>query len=169
MDGHELLGRQAGADVEVADGVGDRDDRGGPAHEEPVDVPERAEQVAVVVVARGKERAAKRARGDRSVDVGVDHVGVEEVDLLGAGDTGHRGCETRRDIEAARDTLPRDLALVERAMEPRRVLARVEREEARIDTTFAQRGQQLEQVLLGAADPLHLRQVEDSHRVSSSR
>ena len=55
------------------------------------------------------------------------------------------------------------------AMEPLRVPAGVERQEARIDAPLAQRRQELEQVLLRAADSLHLREMEHSQRASSSR
>ena len=64
---------------------------------------------------------------------------------------------------------PRHAALVERVVEPLCVAARVERENARVDAALAQRGQQREEVLLGAADALHLDQVQDLHRAGSLR
>ena len=82
-----------------------------------VDVAKRAEQVPVVVVARRDERDAQHMRGERAVGVGVDHVGVQQVGLLRPHALRDRRCEPRRDVETARDALPRDPALVERIVE----------------------------------------------------
>ena len=53
-------------------------------------------------------------------------------------------------------------------MEAIGIAARVEGDEARVDAALAQRGQQLQQVLLGATDPLHFRRVNDLHRARIS-
>jgi hypothetical protein len=79
VDRHELLRGQTGLDVEALHGVGDRDDPRGTVHRRAVDVAKRSQQVPVVVVARRDEGTVRQARRERSVDVGVDHVGVNEV------------------------------------------------------------------------------------------
>ena len=69
---------------EVADGVRDGDQPAGAARERAVDVAERPEQVAVVVVARRDERDARDARCDRAVDIAVHEVRVQQVGRLAA-------------------------------------------------------------------------------------
>jgi len=62
-----------------------------------------------------------------------------------------------------------DAAPVEVLVETREVgSGHVEAEKASVDAAVAQRGQQCEQVPLGAADPGELVQVEDLHRSKRS-
>ena len=77
---------------EAANGVGDRDQRPRAARERAVDVPERAEQVAVVVVAGRDGRTPEVAQaGDRAVHVRVDEMwSCSEVRLLRADGRGSR-------------------------------------------------------------------------------
>ena len=63
-----------------------------------------------------------------------------------------------------RDAPPWDAAVVERPVEALGVGACVEGEHPRIDAAVAECRQQREQMLLGAADALHLDQMENPHR-----
>ena len=93
----------------------------------------------------------------------MHHVRVQEVGTFLAHGRDERRGEACRHIAAARNASPGHRALVERPVKPLGVAAGVEREEARIDTALAQGRKQREQMLLGAADPLHLRRVQHLH------
>jgi hypothetical protein len=93
----------------------------------------------------------------------VDHVRVQERGSQTANRAQHVARQSRARVGAAAHALPRDVARLERVVEAARVLACIEREELRVDPALSQRGQQGEQVLLRAADPLHLDHVQDLH------
>ena len=85
----------------------------------------------------------------------MHHVGVQQVGPLGAhGLRRPRLRAAARRRARSRDAPPRNAAVVERAVEALGVAARVERENAGVDAALAQRGQERQQVLLGAADAL---------------
>jgi hypothetical protein len=164
-DRDELARIVAGALEEDADRVRDRDDPARAAGECPVHVAERAEQVAVVVVARGDEGRARRGGRDRAVDVGMDEVRVQEVGPLGAHGQDHVPRQPRGHVEAAADAPVRHLERVEALVEAVRVRpGDVEAEDARVDAASAEGGEQGEEVVLRAAHAGELVQVEDLHR-----
>jgi hypothetical protein len=161
-DRDELLGIVARRLEKAAHGIGDRDQPPGAAGEEPVDVPERPEQVAVVVVAGRDERDAERRGGDRSVHVSVDEMSVQHIGSLPPYRPDHVGRQPGADIGSAADLPGRHVA--ELRIQTRGVGAGdVEAQEARVDATFAQRGQESEQVAFGAPYARHLVHVEDLH------
>ena len=164
VDRHELARVVPGSLEEAANRVGDRDQRPRAAREGAVDVAERAEQVAVVVVPRRDGRRSRREAGDRAVDVGVDEVRVQKVGPLRADGADHVARHPGADVEAAADAAVGDVQLVELVVEALRVAALdVEAEEARVDAGGAQGGQEREQVALRAADALQLVHVEHLH------
>ena len=154
----QLRRRQAGADVERAHGLRDRDrSRRTPLHQRAVDVAKRPEQVAVVVVARRDERHAQRVRGERPVDVargpcacargrGRSLRTVRVTAAASRGETsrphGTRVHGTPRSSSASwnRSASPPASSERKRASTPRSRSA----------------GSSVEQVLLGAADPCTL-------------
>ena len=83
-DRHELRRVVTGALEEGADRVRDRDQAPGRPREGAVDVAERPEQVAVVVVTGRDGRDPEQTRGRAAVDVGVDEMRVDEVGPLRA-------------------------------------------------------------------------------------
>ena len=154
-----------GALEEGADRVRDRDQAAGRPGEGAVDVAERPEQVAVVVVAGRDGRDPEQAGGRASVDVGVDEMRMNEVGPFRADRAINVARHSRTGVEAAPDGAVRDAQPVELLVEPREVgSGYVEAQEASVDAAPAQRGQQREQVPLGAADAGELVQVEDLHR-----
>ena len=141
-----------------------------PPREQPIDVAEGAEQVAVVVVARGDERDTRRsatrssrrcprARGgvwSRSGSAAAD--GSDDLD-------GH----ARVHVERAADVLERDARGGQLRVEASSIGARdVEPEEACVDPSFTQRRQERQEVPLGTADPGDLVDVQNPHEASSS-
>ena len=164
-DRHELRRVVTGALEEGTDRVRDRDQAPGRPGEGAVDVAERPEQVAVVVVPGRDGRDSEQTGGCAAVDVGVDEMRVDEVGPFRADRAMDVARHARTGVEAAPDGAVRDAQPVELLVETREVgSGNVEAEEASVDAALAQRGQQCEQVPLGAADPGELVQVEDLHR-----
>ncbi len=91
--------------------------------------------------------------------MGVHDVGVERANEARS--------EQRIDVARRFDADGRD---AKRAVEVRRVPRRVvEADEERLDPPLGERGQQREQMALGAADPAHAVHVRDSHRARTRR
>ena len=111
-----------GALEEVADGVGDRDQPSRASREAAVDVAERPEQVAVIVVPRRDDRDACQPRRNRPVHVRVDEVRVQEVGPLGAHGADHVASEARRGVEPAAHAPVRHAELVQPLVEDVRIL-----------------------------------------------
>ena len=83
--------------------IRDRDQAACRTREGAVDVAERAEQVAVVVVAGRDRRDPEQARCGAAVDVGVHEMGVDEVRLLRAHRADDVARHPRADVGAAVD------------------------------------------------------------------
>ncbi len=162
--GDELFAGKAGLLEKRSDRVRDGDDATGGSREEVVDVAERAEQVAVVVVPRGDERQPEGPRCHRSVDIPVDEVRVQQIGFRGSSGADHGERHAGIHVGAAADTREGDSTLLEHGIEAWRVTARnVEAEEARVDATLAQCRQQGEEMALRPADSGDLVQVQDLH------
>ena len=102
--------------------------------ERTVDVPERAEQVAVVVVARRDEGHAQRRRRDRAVDVAVDEVRMKHVGLCTADGTRDGDAQSSADVQRARDARERNSHVLEPSEETRRIaVLHLEPEEAGVE------------------------------------
>ena len=83
LSGEELsFSSETGADVELVHCVGDGDDPPNAVHKRAVNMAKRSQEVAVVVVSRRHEWDSQDVRCDRAVDVGVNHVRVEEIRCL---------------------------------------------------------------------------------------
>ena len=136
-----------------------------PLHERAVDVAKRAEQIAVVVVAGRDERqcAARARRSIRTRRHGpCACAGGRAVPSRTARD--ERRGEPRRHVVAARHASPRASPRSSSARWNRSASPPASSERKRASTpALAQRRQQREQMLLGAADPLHLGQVQHLH------
>ena len=158
-----------GLHEEPPHGVRDRDQPPRSAREGPVDVPERPEQVAIVVVARRDERHAEDARRDRAVDVRVHEMGVQQIRLLRPHGPHDVARHPRAEVRAAADVRRGHAELVEPRVELRRRPGHVEAEEARVDARRPQRGQQREEVVLGAADAAELVDVKNPQRARRER
>ncbi len=151
------------------DGVRDRDDPPSGACEDPVDVPERAEQIAVVVVARGHDGQSEERGGERTVDVCVHEVGVQQVGLLRAYRPDHVEGHPRVRVERAAHAPVGHAGRVQGSVEARRVAAgHLEPEEASIDPALAQGWKQRQQVPLRASDSVDLVQMKDAGHEASS-
>ena len=129
---------QTGANVERPNRIGDGDHLAHTAHEEAVDVAEGTEQVAVVVVTRREKRDAQRVGGDGAVNVGMNHVRVEQVGAFAAQGAEDACREQRRSIVTAANASPRDPAGSQRRVEALCVATCVERQEPRVDAALAQ-------------------------------
>ena len=124
----------------VAHGVGDRDDSPHAVHERAVDVAERSEEIAVVVVTRRDERNAEQRaqRATRRRRRGPCACAARSGRSRRTARATSRA--SRGDASSPHGTRgQRDAALVEGAVEPVCIVARVEREEARVDAPLAQR------------------------------
>ena len=162
---HELCRIVTGTLEKAAHGVGDRDQPAGRARERAVDVAKRAEQVAVVVVAGRDGRDPQQLRRCAAVDVGVNEVRMDEVGPLDPDGADQVTQHPRADVEPAADRAVGHAEPVELRVEAAEVAPRhVQPEKARVDPALPQRGQQGQQVALGAADPGQLVQVDDLHR-----
>ena len=159
-----------GGDEESPHRVRDRDQPPGARGERPVHVPERAELVAVVVVARRDVRDARQSRCDRAVDVAVHQMRVEQIGTKSAEDADDVPSHPRAHVARAAHVLDGNSCLGQPRVHPRRVAALdVEPDEACVDAPCSQRRQQPEQVLLGACDAGDLEEVHDPHRASRLR
>ena len=105
------------------------------------------------------------ARCEAAVEIGVHEMRVHDVGAQRAHETGE---EQRIDI--ARRAQTRTAGTVERAVEVGRIpRGIVEPDEHGVDAALRERRQQREQMPLGAADPAHAVDVDDSHRVRTRR
>ncbi len=142
-------------DVEAAQRLGDADHPRRSAGDRPLDEAERAGAKRVVVVLRRDERAF--ATDERAEHVRVDEVRMEDI------------CPADRAAETAcrAESNVRHLAAVELVVERLRIptVEVVQPDEPRVDSSPAQRRQQRQEVALRAADPAHLVDVDDLHRV----
>jgi hypothetical protein len=137
--------------------------------EHPIDVAEAAEQVAVVVVARGDEWHSCRSGRDRAVDVRVHKMGVDQVRLGAAHRSDDVDRHPRIHVERTADMLGRDARGGQFRVEPSGIGARyVEPEKPRVHSSLTKRRKEGEQVPLGTADPGDLVDVQNPHGVSSS-
>ncbi len=102
---------------------------------------------------RRRERGARSKCRERTVDVAVHEMGVDEIGLERTHPAGGRPGQTGVDVSRAREAAVRNVELGEPKVERLRLLRRVvEAEEVDVDATIAQRGEQREQVPFGAAD-----------------
>ena len=154
MDDHELLRRQPDLlAVEACERIGDADHPRRAPRQQPLGDPERTGPERVVVVLGRDER--RPAGAESTEDVRVHEVRVDEIGPVPP-QVAHEPC--RR--VGARE---RHAATLELVVERVRV-RQVEPGEGDLDAALGERGQERQQMPLGAADPRDPVGMHDPHR-----